>query len=62
MQHTQLHASSFIAQKISSFNNKLANNDKTSKASVKLKSQLKAMLKGKEKQKQPDMLKIKKMN
>ena len=60
--NTQSRASSFVVQKNSFFNNKLTNNNKTPKTPIKLKAQLKAMPKGKKRQKQPDMLKIKKMN
>ena len=57
-----MHISLFVAQKNLSFNNKLADNDKASKAFMKPKAQPKTMPKGKEKQKQLDTLEIKKMN
>ena len=45
----QLHASSFVVQKSSFFNNKLANNDKTFKVLIKPNVQLKTILKNKKK-------------
>ena len=62
VKNTQSHIDFICCQKNLFFNNKLVNNNKTSKTLMKPKIQPNIMSKDKKKQKQLDILEIKKMN